>query len=108
MKTRGKGIYLTAPLRRIVCRRHPHGHSHTQEHEELVDPSTRQNSTEEKVADRDGKRRGEAQRSDRTHAPQKRRRICRESHGGHGCIEFLPKKPSPNIEIIERELPRPN
>ena len=40
-KTRGKGIHLTAPLRRIVCRRHPPGHSHTQEHEELADSSTR-------------------------------------------------------------------
>ena len=41
MKTRGKGIYLTVPLRRIVCRRYPPDHSHTQEHEELADPSTR-------------------------------------------------------------------
>ena len=34
-------IHLTAPLQRIVCRRHPPGHSHTQEHEDLVDASTR-------------------------------------------------------------------
>ena len=41
-KTRGRqGIHLAEPFRRIVCRRHSPDHSHTQEHEELVDASTR-------------------------------------------------------------------
>ena len=47
------------------------------------------NSTEKKVVDRGEERRIEAHRSDSTHTLQKRRRIFRESHGSHGCIEFL-------------------